>query len=42
MISLGYKLVTISSDFRSMTVHAKQIVNEMKNDFKDQTYNSTY
>ena len=31
MINLGYNLVTISSDYRSMVTHAKGIINEMKN-----------
>ena len=30
MIGLGYKLVTVSSDFRSMSHHAQQTVNEMR------------
>tara|TARA_Y100001970_G_scaffold154618_1_gene189458 strand:- start:6516 stop:7304 length:789 start_codon:yes stop_codon:yes gene_type:complete len=30
MIDLGYKLITVSSDFRSMTTYAQKIVNEMK------------
>jgi len=31
MIELGYKFVTVSSDYRSMTTHAQNIVNIMKN-----------
>ena len=31
MIELGYKFVTISSDYRSMTTHAQNIVNKIKN-----------
>ena len=31
MIDLGYKFITISSDFRAMTAYAQNIVNEMKN-----------
>ncbi len=31
MIGLGFKFVTVSSDFRSMFTHAQQIINEMKN-----------
>ena len=27
----GYQFVTVSSDFRSMSTHAQNIVNEMKN-----------
>jgi 4-hydroxy-2-oxoheptanedioate aldolase len=42
MINLGYKFVTVSSDFRSMVSHAQLIVNEMKNNVKDETSSSTY
>ena len=42
MIELGYKFVTISSDFRSMSSHAQQIVDEMKNKKKDSDKTSTY
>ena len=42
MIKLGYQFITVSSDFRSMTTHAQSIVNEMKNDVKDQTSSTTY
>ena len=42
MIELGYKFVTISSDFRSMSSHAQQIVDEMKNNKKDNDKSSTY
>ena len=31
MIKIGYQFVTISSDFRSMSTYAQNIVNEMKN-----------
>ena len=31
MIELGYKFVSISSDYRSMTTHAQSVVNKMKN-----------
>ena len=31
MIDLGYKFISISSDFRSMTAHAQNVLNEMKN-----------
>ena len=31
MIDLGYKFITISSDFRAMTAYAQNVVNEMKN-----------
>jgi len=36
MIAIGYKLVTISSDFRAMTAYAQNVVNEMK-DLKRKT-----
>jgi 4-hydroxy-2-oxoheptanedioate aldolase len=42
MIKLGYQFVTVSSDFRSMSTHAQNIVNEMKNDEKRKTSSSTY
>jgi|TARA_B110000438_G_C15725199_1_gene611687 4-hydroxy-2-oxoheptanedioate aldolase len=42
MIELGYKLVTISSDFRSMTAHAQGIVDEMKNTNENHSSNSSY
>ena len=41
MVNLGYQFVTVSSDFRSMTTHAQSIVEEMKNDYKDQTFKSS-
>ena len=30
MIDLGFKLVTISSDFRSMSAHAQSVIDVMK------------
>ena len=42
MIKLGYQFVTVSSDFRSMSTHAQNIVNEMKNAEKGKTSSSTY
>ena len=30
MIKLGYQFITVSSDFRSMTTYAQNIINEMK------------
>ena len=42
MIKLGYQFVTVSSDFRSMTAHAQNIVNEMKSDLQVQSSSSTY
>ena len=38
----GYQFVTVSSDFRSMSTHAQNIVNEMKNPEKRKTSSSTY
>ena len=42
MINIGYQFVTVSSDYRSMTTHAQSILNEMKEDIKNQTSSSTY
>ena len=42
MIMLGYQFVTISSDFRSMSLHAQKVVDEMKNIKKDISKSSTY
>ena len=42
MIKLGYQFVTVSSDFRSMSTHAQNVVNEMKNTEKGKTSSSTY
>jgi len=42
MIELGFKFVTVSSDFRSMSAHAQNIVNEMKDSSEDNTPSSTY
>ena len=42
MIELGYKLVTISSDFRAMTTYAQNVVYEMKNLKKDNKKTDTY
>jgi len=42
MIDLGYQFVTVSSDFRSMTTHAQNVVNEMKNQKIDKSYSPTY
>ena len=41
MIDLGFKFLTISSDFRSMTAHAQSIIDQMKN-FEQKKENSTY
>ena len=42
MIKIGYKFITVSSDFRSMSSHAQNILNEMKNSSKDEAESSTY
>ena len=42
MVKLGYKFVTVSSDFRSMINHAQSIVNEMKNNEEKKSSNSSY
>ena len=42
MIEMGYKFVTVSSDFRSMSTHAQNIVNEMKNKEKGKSLSSSY
>ena len=43
MVRLGYKLVTVSSDFRSMSHHAQQTVNEMRElNTNENTNSSSY
>jgi len=42
MIELGFKFVTVSSDFRSMSAHAQNVINEMKNNKENKTSSSTY
>ena len=42
MINLGFKFVTVSSDYRSMTSHAQSIVNEMKNNKEKKASSSNY
>ena len=42
MIGLGYKLVTISSDFRSMIAHAQNIIDEMKENSSSNTKSDSY
>ena len=42
MIKIGYKFVTILSDFRVMSSNAQEIVNEMKNKSNDSKNSSTY
>ena len=41
MISLGYQFVTVSSDFRAMSSFAQNIIDEMKDNKKDNE-KSTY
>jgi len=42
MIDLGFKLVTITSDFRSMSTHAQSVIDEMKDKNKNSNQSSTY
>ena len=42
MIKLGYQFVTVSSDFRSMSTYAQNIVNEMKNKEEIKSSSSSY
>jgi len=42
MIGLGFKFVTVSSDFRSMSTYAQQIINEMKNTEDTSSSSSSY
>jgi hypothetical protein len=42
MIDLGFKLVTISSDFRSMSAHAQSVIDEMKDKTKKASKNEAY
>ena len=42
MINIGYKLVTILSDFRVMSSSAQKIVDDMKNKDTDQSGSSSY
>ena len=42
MIELGYQFVTVSSDFRSMSTYAQNIVNEMKNKEEIKSSSSSY
>ena len=42
MIELGFKFVTVSSDFRSMSAEAQKVINEMKNTEKSQSSRATY
>ena len=42
MIELGYKFVTILSDFRVMSSNSQKIVDEMKNQNSDKSTSSSY
>ena len=42
MIGLGFKFITILSEFRFMTAYSEAIINEMKNEVKDNSSGSTY
>ena len=42
MIDLGFKLVTISSDFRSMSAHAQSVIDDMKDKTKEPPKNEAY
>ena len=42
MIDIGFKLVTISSDFRSMSAHAQSVIDDMKEKTKDNNQSEAY
>ena len=42
MIDLGFKLVTISSDFRSMSAHAQSVIDDMKDKTLEPQKNEAY
>ena len=42
MIEIGYQFVTVSSDFRSMSTHAQQIIDEMKDNKSTKSSTTTY
>ena len=42
MIEIGYQFVTVSSDFRSMSTHAQQIIDEMKGNKNTKSSTTTY
>ena len=42
MIDIGFKLVTISSDFRSMSAHAQSVIDDMKEKTKDSNPTEAY
>ena len=42
MIDIGFKLVTISSDFRSMSTHAQSVIDDMKEKTKETNQGEAY
>ena len=42
MIDIGFKLVTISSDFRSMSAHAQSVIDDMKEKTKNSNTAEAY
>ena len=42
MIDIGFKLVTISSDFRSMSAHAQSVIDDMKEKTKNSNSTEAY
>ena len=42
MIDLGFKLVTISSDFRSMSAHSQSVIDDMKNKTEETSKSEAY
>ena len=42
MIDLGFQLVTISSDFRSMSSHAQSVIDDMKDKTLESQINEAY
>ena len=42
MIDLGFKLVTISSDFRFISTHAQSVIDDMKDKTKKTSKNEAY
>ena len=42
MIEMGFKFVTISSDFRSMSAHAQSVIDDMINKTLESQKNEAY
>jgi len=42
MIEIGYRFVSILSDFRIMNTHSQKIIDEMKDKYTDSNSNSAY